>query len=595
MSYPNFTRAAAGLAVASLFATSASAQFNEQWTSYTAAPALINGPTISNANLETDLAWGDLDKNGLVDLVVARVQPIMAGGARRNLLLMNEGGVLTDRTSTLASASDVSGDLGFLTPTADRDVVVTDVNGDGWLDVVTAVGFGLTSQPKSVSHPRVYLNLGEDLTGAWLGLRYEEARIPTLISFVSGLAVAARFNAVAAGDVDGDGDIDLYFTDHDASPANPFGGESANLDTDDRLFLNDGNGFFTDASMAAMSPAALSSKFSNTAAIADFDGDGIADIAKQTNGVPGGAAATVVYGNAGPTPTFSNQQTVVAASTYAMSTGDLNNDGRLDMVISANGNDGIVYNTGSSGGQATWSSKVPFDFLSGSDDSYAANSLAADLDGDGLQDVLIADVDPQVAGFNRRLHIYHNRGNQPNGQALLREERQQAGSGGWVGAPGLTVNDLKGTHDIAVFDVNGDGVDDLIISRSAGTQVWTREPWCQTDLGSGTAGIDLSICGDKFATGSQVQVKLQTSTPFTGGFLLLAPSANPTFVPEIQNTVVAFPPVFFKALTTDANGEINLTVSGGGTPGTIVAQYLMLNGLPSLLSPSNAVEVTVLP
>ena len=233
--------------------------------------------------------------------------------------------------------------------------------------------------------------------------------------------------------------------------------------------------------------------------------------------------------------------------------------------------------------------------LSGSDDSYAANSLAADLDGDGLQDVLIADVDPQVAGFNRRLHIYHNRGNQPNGQALLREERQQAGSGGWVGAPGLTVNDLKGTHDIAVFDVNGDGVDDLIISRSAGTQVWTREPWCQTDLGSGTAGIDLSICGDKFATGSQVQVKLQTSTPFTGGFLLLAPSANPTFVPEIQNTVVAFPPVFFKALTTDANGEINLTVSGGGTPGTIVAQYLMLNGLPSLLSPSNAVEVTVLP
>ena len=595
MSYPNFTRAAAGLAVASLFATSASAQFNEQWTSYTAAPALINGPAISNANLETDLAWGDLDKNGLVDLVVARVQPIMAGGARRNLLLMNEGGVLTDRTSTLASASDVSGDLGFLTPTADRDVVVTDVNGDGWLDVVTAVGFGLTSQPKSVSHPRVYLNLGEDLTGAWLGLRYEEARIPTLISFVSGLAVAARFNAVAAGDVDGDGDIDLYFTDHDASPANPFGGESANLDTDDRLFLNDGNGFFTDASMAAMSPAALSSKFSNTAAIADFDGDGIADIAKQTNGVPGGAAATVVYGNAGPTPTFSNQQTVVAASTYAMSTGDLNNDGRLDMVISANGNDGIVYNTGSSGGQATWSSKVPFDFLSGSDDSYAANSLAADLDGDGLQDVLIADVDPQVAGFNRRLHIYHNRGNQPNGQALLREERQQSGSGGWVGAPGLTVNDLKGTHDIAVFDVNGDGVDDLIISRSAGTQVWTREPWCQTDLGSGTAGIDLSICGDKFATGSQVQVKLQTSTPFTGGFLLLAPSANPTFVPEIQNTVVAFPPVFFKALTTDANGEINLTVSGGGTPGTIVAQYLMLNGLPSLLSPSNAVEVTVLP
>ncbi|MFT6040931.1 MAG: hypothetical protein ACI9C2_001097 [Gammaproteobacteria bacterium] len=591
----NLPGAVACLAITCLFSTSASAQLNDQWTSFTAAPALINAPVISSSTFETDLAWGDLDKNGLVDLVVARVQPIMAGGRRPNMLLMNEGGVLTDRTATLAVASDVAGDQGFLTPTADRDVVLADVNGDGWLDVITAVGFGLVSQPKRLSHPRVYLNLGEDLSGTWLGLRYEEARIPTLISFVSGLAVAARFNAVAAGDVDGDGDVDLYFADHDASPANPFGGESATLDTDDRLFLNDGNGFFTDASMIAMTPSALDSNYSNTAVIADFDGDGVADIAKQTNGVPGGAAATVAYGNAGPTASFTNQQTAHASATYAISTGDLNSDGRLDMIVSSNNIDGIVYNTGSSGGQATWSSLVPFDFLSGSDDSFAANSLAADLDGDGLEDVLIADVDPQITGFNRRLHIYHNRGNQGGSQALLREERELSGAGGWVGAPGLTEADLKGTHDIAVFDVNGDGVDDLIISRSVGTQVWTQDPWCQTDLGSGTAGIDLTICGEKFATGSEVQLKLQTATPNTGGFLLLATSANPTFIPEIMNTVVAWPPVFFKALNTDASGEINLTVGGGGAPGTIVVQFLMLNGLPSLLSPSNAVEVTVLP
>lgn len=595
MLHSDLFKAATGLALVGLCANSATAQLNDQWTSFTAAPGLISAPTISSSNFETDLAWGDLDQNGLVDLVVARVQPIMQGGTRTNMLLMNEGGVLVDRTGTLASASDVAGDLGFSTPTADRDVVVVDVNGDGWLDVVTAVGFGLVAQPKHISHPRVYINLGADVSGNWLGLRHEDARMPTLINFVSGLAVAARFNAVAAGDVDGDGDVDLYFADHNGSPSSPFGGEPATLDTNDRLFLNDGNGFFTDATMLTMTPAGVVSNFANSAVIADFDGDGANDIAKQTNGVPGGAAATVVYNNGAPSPTFSNPQTAYTGSAYSISTGDLNNDGRLDLVVSENGQDGIVYNTATSGGQAVWSPLIPFNFLSGGDDSFASNSLVADLDGDGLQDVLIADVDPQISGFNRRLHIYHNRGVQPSGAALLREEREVAGAGGWIGAPGLTEADLKGTHDIAWFDVNGDGMEDLIISRQAGTQVWLRDPWCQTDLGQGTPGIELSICGDKYATGSEVQLTLKTSTPFTPGYLLLAPAANPTFIPEIQNTVVAWPPTFFQLMPTDANGEINITHPGGGSASSIIVQFLMFNGLPTLLSPSNAVEVTVLP
>jgi hypothetical protein len=425
MLHPHLFRTATALAVAGLLAPSAAAQFNDQWTSFTPAPTLINAPAVSSSTLETDLAWGDLDQNGLVDLVVARVQPIMQGGTRTNMLLMSEAGVLVDRTGTLASASDVPGDQGFSTPTSDRDVVVVDVDGDGWLDVVTAVGFGLVAQPKHISHPRVYINLGTDVSGNWLGLRHEDARIPTLINFVSGLPVAARFNAVAAGDVDGDGDVDLYFGDHDGSPSNPFGGEPANLDTNDRLFINDGNGFFTDATMMAMTPAGVVSNFCNSAAIADFDGDGFADIAKQTNGVPGGAAATVAYGNGGPTASFGNPQTAYAGSAYAISTGDLNNDGRLDLVVSENGKDGVVYNTGTTGGQVNWSPLVQFNFLSGGDDSFAANSLVADLDGDGLQDVLVADVDPQISGFNRRLHIYHNRGVQGTGAALLREERRR--------------------------------------------------------------------------------------------------------------------------------------------------------------------------
>ena len=46
--------------------------------------------------------------------------------------------MLVDRTAAYATASDIAGDQGFMTPTNDRDVELVDVDGDGWLDVVTA-------------------------------------------------------------------------------------------------------------------------------------------------------------------------------------------------------------------------------------------------------------------------------------------------------------------------------------------------------------------------------------------------------------------------------------------------------------------------
>ena len=159
----------------------------------------VAGP-VSSEDLEVDFAWGDLDQDGRVDLVVVRKEPFSALGKRTNLLLRNEGGVLTDRTAELAASSDVPGDRGFLTPTADRDVTLADVDLDGWLDVITAVDVSL-GDPKHLGHPRVYRNRGAGTEAAWLGLLHEDARIPQLLVHDGGLPVNPLLLSVAAGDV----------------------------------------------------------------------------------------------------------------------------------------------------------------------------------------------------------------------------------------------------------------------------------------------------------------------------------------------------------------------------------------------------------
>jgi len=245
----------------------AQAQNNINWVEFHQDDSLLSGSssTLLNDNQEKDYAWGDLDGDGWIDLVIVRKQPYTTSGRYPNVLLMNEGGVLTDRTVQYASSSDVGGDSGFLTPTNDRDVIVTDVNLDGWNDVVTCTTVS-PGTPKHISHPRVYINLGNDGSGNWQGLRFENARMPDFGTY-------PNFCGVGFGDVTGDGYPDLYFAHYH---------QSADVDLNDRLLINDGNGAFNDESSSRMTAAMLDSSFGVSAVIADMNGDGVADIVKDT-------------------------------------------------------------------------------------------------------------------------------------------------------------------------------------------------------------------------------------------------------------------------------------------------------------------------
>lgn len=446
--------------LAALAAATCAPSLSAQWVSYTnetGARLSASASLVANDTQEKDYGWADLDQDGDVDLVIVRKSPFTSGGHFPNVLLMNEGGVLTDRSSTLTT-STVPGSSGFLDATNDRDVEIADVDGDGWLDVITCTTL-TAGMPEYIRANRVYINQGMS-GGVWQGLLFDDANRIDDAAWGNG---EHRFCAVSAGDIDGDGDEDLYYGDYEQ-------GGSRSIDVNDRLLINDGSGYFTDQSATRMSLVMLESSFGMQVKIADMNGDGKLDILKD-DALNTPQAISVSYNDGAVEGQFSTYDLPYGNAPYHFATGDLNNDNRLDIIVSDDGQDRYILNLGNNAaGLATFSPTIAFTYSGGgSDDGFGGNNLIADLDNDGWNDAIVTDVDVDIAGCSRRTHIYRNLGNAPN--VTLQE---QIVSGQVVG--GITAGDLQGTHDIAVFDINGDGFLDMVVGRCTGTQIYINDP-----------------------------------------------------------------------------------------------------------------------
>ena len=105
-----------------------------------------------------------------------------------------------------------------------------------------------------------------------------------------------------------------------------------------------------------------------------------------------------------------------------------------------------------------------------------------DLDRDGWLDVLTFDVDFDFVGCSRRAHVYHNLGGSPGDNVTLQEQTTGSGCQNFLNNPptclvaSIPASQLTGTYDIAAFDINGDGWDDLVIGTCSGTEVWLNQP-----------------------------------------------------------------------------------------------------------------------
>lgn len=472
------------IVAATMIATSASAQWVE-FTEATDTRLVLDDIYRVNDNIEKDFAWADFDRDGFTDLAVARKFPGSVEGGAKNLLLMNENGVLVDRTDNYAISSSSESDVGFLQQTNDRDIKVLDVDNDGWPDLVTSTTMSDNLNAR-LGQPRIYYNLGDDANGNWQGFRFDDDRIPVLFA-KNGSSANPRACAIAVGDVTNDGYADIYFVDYDTpetsgnvcidlnmdgdtndvvdgvSECNPSPGETASDDYDGKLLVNLGAanpGYFYDSTTTMMTSSQLAMAFGNECVIRDVNGDGLNDIIRVNTLTSGQDIAVLYQGNGG---TFIGPSTVTNGAPYGMNAADLNNDGRVDILSADDGQDAYMINNGNnSSGIATWTRYTIADSLG----EFGNSIQIADLDGDGWKDVLIADVDSDLPPFcpdsGRRMHIYRNT---QNTSSLLDED-------GLV----LPLWALDSTYDAAPIDLNNDGAIDLVIGACYGFSVWMNNP-----------------------------------------------------------------------------------------------------------------------
>lgn len=444
-----------GLSACLLFASAAHAQF-VQFTDETAT-RLSLGPISVNDTLEKDIAVGDFDRDGLDDAVVVRKTRFSNPGAQTDVLLMNRGGVLVNATAALAPQ--------FLTnPTDARDVRVADVDMDGWDDLVICNTFG--------EQPLVYMNMGEDGNGDWLGFEDDSSRIPTLSTLGP-----LQFCAVWSGDLTGNGAPDLYFANY--NPGGP---------CTDVLLINDGAGNFTDETDERMSSSAFGdysrSAFGTDVEFHDIDGDGDLDILKLStlfNVSPFDDRGVFVLFNDGNG--FFNTRPFQEISDrfdpYMFEGCDLNNDGMLDIFVVTDSDDTYRLQT-----SATTDGPVTY----GSQQSPTSNALGffggnvhvADLDGDGDLDVMVSPIDTDIANC------------ETGGRVVLLENTGLA-SGNLVDAdPSGTEPWSQEAFDFEFLDVNNDGALDVLLGNCGGySLIIQQSDLCPGDCNQ-SGGVDFA-------------------------------------------------------------------------------------------------------
>ena len=316
-----------------------------------------------------------------------------------------------------------------------RDVTFGDVDGDGDLDILVAVGGGVDTNPNYAD--RLWLNDGY---GNYID---------------SGERIGDQFtNVITLGDVDGDGDLDLLagntyqttvwlndgsgkFSDTGQVLAAPVirNLTLADLDGDgdldaycdgrqrDKVLINDGLGNFTVISLG------LYSYYGSNSQLGDLDGDGDLDVVRVSR------EEGVILLNDGAGNLNETVTPFATDAWYGLTLGDIDSDGDLDIaaiVVVSSGYSTQFYTNDGNGA-----------FSPSGDPIYSSSRselLLIDIDGDNDLDLVTSNVS--------------------RGQSVQLND----GLGGFTSANISFPVVSSYTSHLAAGDVDGDGDPDLLLT-----------------------------------------------------------------------------------------------------------------------------------
>jgi hypothetical protein len=396
---------------------------------------------------------------------------------------------------TFVSAPQASLGNAAVAPNA---MAMADFNGDGKPDIVTA----------NASSGNITVALGNGAGG-----------FSTPVSYSTGNPNSTPMS-VAVADL-GNGHLDIITAN--------FGQASSSTPPSYSVFLGNGDGTFQPAITTNVSdPVAL--------VVGDFNGDGKKDIALA--GQDG--MITILLGNGNGTfaapITFSSGATGLSSLAAA----DFNGDGKLDLVTTVyNGGAGSTVNILYGNGDGTF--QAPVSVNVGQAPVYVA---AADLNGDGLPDLVVAEDAP-----SNTVAVLLNNGGTLSSRITY------------------PINGLV-PRSVTVADMNQDGIPDLVVTNEASQNVTvllgngdgtfgTYQTFAVGGTGTNYQNPNpiAAVVGDFNGDGTPDIVTADSGT----NSLSLLLSQNPS---AVTTTTITAP-----AVTYGTNGSVTVTVSAGtGTP-----------------------------